>query len=137
MAESKSAALPLGYAPTWPQGGLSLAESGPDNSSGSSASQWRRAILPPQMLRVPAALSGKRPEVRVGAANENADPLVRFWPVGAAGDRREGRRAARLGDDRKVGPEAALGLGDRRVLDQDDLAHELPGDGEIEVAHPL
>ena len=46
MAESKSAALPLGYAPTWPQGWLGPGGKRADNSSGSAPSQRRRAISP-------------------------------------------------------------------------------------------
>ena len=42
MAESKSAALPLGYAPMRRKARTALAESGADNSSGSPAPQWPR-----------------------------------------------------------------------------------------------
>ena len=57
----------------------------------------------------------QRGQIGVGAADEDADTLVLFRPIGAAGDGGEGGRSAGLGDDRHVGPETALGVGDRRM----------------------
>src|SRR5271166_5176842 len=76
-------------------------------------------------------------EVDVGAADEDADALISLRPIDAACDGGEGRRAAGLGDNRNVGPKAALGLRDRRVRNQDHLANEVPSDFKIELAHPL
>ena len=53
----------------------------------------------------------ERRRIGVGAADEDADTLVLFRPIGAAGDGGEGRRAAGLGDDRHVGPEFGAGPG--------------------------
>src|SRR6202008_1326551 len=53
----------------------------------------------------------ERREIGVRAADEDADPLGLRRPPRAAGKRRKGCRAARLGDDRGFGPEPALRRG--------------------------
>src|SRR5580698_4367116 len=121
--------------PNAPQGWWDPAESGPDNSPGSPASQR----LSNGFTGARRGQTGLRKcrQIGVGSADQNADPLVALGPVDAACDGGEGCCAAGLGDDRMIRPEPALGLGDRHVLDQDDAAHEFPGDLEIEFADPL
>jgi hypothetical protein len=83
MAESKSAALPLGYAPTRREAVSSLGGKRADHSSSFSMPQWPKARFRLKKSRQPA---GRTPpeygEIGVSAANENANPLVRL------GDRR-------------------------------------------------
>src|SRR5580692_5724966 len=70
--------------PIAPQGGLGLAESGPDNSPGSSASQRLSNGLTNRFGVRPVLC--KRRQIGVGAADQHADPLIAFWPVDAACD---------------------------------------------------
>ena len=92
MAESKSAALPLGYAPPIREGRGRRSRSG-------------RTIVRGLAHRNSLNRCGRqRREIGVGAANEDADPLARRRPIGPAGEGSVGRRAARLGDDGEVAP---------------------------------
>ena len=95
MAESKSAALPLGYAPTRRKAGWARRKTG-------GTIVWalpHRNGCPEGFRSLSWSILCKRRQIGVGAADQNADSLVRFRLIGAACDGREGRRAPRLGDD--------------------------------------
>ncbi len=119
MAESKSAALPLGYAPNAPQDWPSPAESERTIVRALAHRNGRpgRFCPKPHEAAQGYLVLGKRCKIRVGAADEDADALFRLRAIGAAGEGGESRCAAGLGDDRNLGPKPALGLDDRLIRD--------------------
>ena len=78
---------------------------------------------------------GQRPEVDVPAAQDDPDPASRE----ALQPRAQGRDPGRTGalDDQLLLFEQLRDRGlDRRLANQDRLAHRLPDDGQRETAHP-
>src|SRR5271156_5223382 len=91
MAESKSAALPLGYAPPAREGRGRLSRSG-------------RTIVrrPAHRNTLEGGRCAQIGEIGVGSAHEHADALAGLRAIGAARQGRIGCGAAGLGDGGKI-----------------------------------
>jgi hypothetical protein len=88
--------------PNVPQGVLGLAESGRTIVRAlARRNGWQGgfALAPSRNGGASFPTLRERRQIGVGAADENADPLVSFGPIGAAGEGGEGRCAAGLGDN--------------------------------------
>ena len=117
MAESKSAALPLGYAPPGAKAGSAFAKRR-DHSAGPPPPQHlprlaaSGARLPRQIpeLAFASTVDQRRQgvEVDIGAAHQHAHPFAGDGPIGAARQGGEGGRAARLDGDLHLAPHCQL-----------------------------